>query len=109
MTSITKNCTKLKMSWIRDNYQLEISEASRKNRTHQEFLERILTGELEFKQSKATQRRLRAARLPGDHTLEAFEWSWPTKINADHIRHLANLNFMKTHVRRQLYLPSDDN
>ena len=96
MTSIAKSCTELKMSWIRDNYQLEISEASRKNRTHQEFLERILTGELEFKQSKATQRRLRAARLPGDHTLEAFEWSWPTKINADHIRHLANLNFMKT-------------
>jgi DNA replication protein DnaC len=96
MTSITKSCTELKMSWIRDNYQLEISEASRNNRTHQELLERLLSGEVEFKQSKATQRRLRTARLPGDHSLEAFKWSWPTKINADHIRHLANLNFMKT-------------
>jgi DNA replication protein DnaC len=96
MTSIVKSCTELKMSWIRDNYRTELADASRKNRTHQEILERLLIGEVESKQSKATQRRLRAARLPGEHTLEAFNWAWPTKINADNIRHLASLNFMKT-------------
>ncbi|MBW2690659.1 MAG: IS21-like element helper ATPase IstB [Deltaproteobacteria bacterium] len=98
MKSITTTCTELKLSWIRDNFQHELAEAARHNRTNQQLLERLLSGEAEARQSKATQRKLRAARLPGMHTLDAFDWTWPTKINADHIRHLASLNFMKSYT-----------
>jgi DNA replication protein DnaC len=30
------------------------------------------------------------------HRLETFDWSWPSVINADHVRHLATLQFMKS-------------
>ena len=98
MTPITKTCTELKMSWIRDNHQHELAEAARHNRTHQQLLERLLNGETEARRARATQRRLRTARLPGMHTLDAFDWTWPAKINADHIRHLAALGFLKSYT-----------
>ena len=95
-TAINTACNELKLSWIRDNYQEELAEAARKNRPHQLLLERLLNGETEARKARATQRCLRSARLPGIHTLDAFDWAWPGKINADHIRHLAGLSFMKT-------------
>lgn len=98
MTSITTTCTELKLSWIRDNHQHELAEAARHNRPHQQLLERLLIGETEARKSRATERRLRSARLPGIHTLDSFDWTWPTKINADHIRHLASLGFMKSYT-----------
>lgn len=96
MNHIASICNQLKLGWIRDNHSTELADAARKNRTHQEFFERLLHGEAEARLSKAVQRRLKAAHLPGVHTLEAFDWTWPAKINADHIRHLASLSFMKS-------------
>ncbi|OVE81495.1 hypothetical protein BVY04_03125 [bacterium M21] len=98
MTTITNTCKELKLSWIRDNHQHELAEASRKNRTPEQLLERLLNGETEARKTRATQRRLRAAKLPGIHHLDSFDWTWPTKINADHIRHLAGLSFTKSHT-----------
>ncbi len=97
MSSIISACKELKLSWIRDNHPHEIAEAARLARTHQALLERLLNGETEARQTNATRERLRAARMPGVRTLDAFDWAWPTKINADHIRHLAGLGFMKSH------------
>lgn len=94
MTDLSKTCTELKLAWIRDNYESEIANAARKNQSHQLLLERLLNGEAEARKTKATERRLRAAKLPGVHTLDTFDWAWPTKINADQIRHLAGLSFM---------------
>lgn len=96
MSDITKLCNNLKISWIRDNYEEELAEASRKKRTHQQLLERLLTGEVETRSARAIERRLRSARLPGIHNLQTFDWSWPSVINADHIRHLATLQFMNS-------------
>lgn len=93
MTDIDATCKQLKLAWIRENHQDEIARAARKNVSPQLLLERLLDGELQARKTKATERRLRAARLPGIHTLDAFDWTWPTKINADHIRHLAGLGF----------------
>jgi len=92
--TITATCKELKLAWIRENHEAEIARAARKNSSHQLLLERLLEGERQSRRAKATERRLRAAKLPGMHTLDSFDWAWPTKINADHIRHLAELNFM---------------
>ena len=98
MTSIISACKELKMSWIRDNHADEIAEAARHSRTSQTLVERLLNGELEARQANATQQRIRAAKMPGIRTLDAFDWTWPTQIKADHIRHLATLGFMKSHA-----------
>jgi DNA replication protein DnaC len=96
MTNISKTCNELNLTWIRDNYEHELAEAARKNRTTQDLLERLLAGESEARQSRSTERRLRSARLPGVHTLDRFDWSWPKVINADHVRHIAGLSFLSS-------------
>jgi DNA replication protein DnaC len=98
MTNVNTACKELKLAWIRENHEGEIARASRKNLSHQLLLERLLSGETQARRTKATERRLRAAKLPGVHTLDSFDWAWPTKINADHIRHLAELNFMHSNT-----------
>ena len=86
---------KLNLNWIRDNIQTELSDAARKGRGHQEFIERIVAGELEHRGAKAVERRLREARLPSRKNLDTFDWTWPKKISKDQVKHLFNLNFME--------------
>jgi DNA replication protein DnaC len=96
MTTLTTHLKELRLPWIRDNYEHELAEAARNNRTHHHLLERLITGEAEARLARATDRRLRSARLPAVHTLEDYDWTWPAKINAEQVRHLATLSFMHT-------------
>ncbi|MFA4945904.1 MAG: IS21-like element helper ATPase IstB [Lentisphaeria bacterium] len=85
---------RLGLSWARDNVQTELADAARTNRTHQEFLERLLAGECEQRHARAVERRLKDARLPGRKTMDGFDWAWPKKINRDQVRHLFSLDFV---------------
>lgn len=85
---------KLKLTWMLDNYEHEFAEAARLNRTQHELLGRLLAGEVEARQARAIERRLRNARLPAMGTMEQFDWAWPTEINRDQIQHLFTFNFM---------------
>jgi DNA replication protein DnaC len=86
---------RLNLTWVRDNVNQEIAEAARKNRTHQEFLERLLAGETEQRHARAVERRFRDARLPARKTLHSFDWAWPRKINRDQVQHLFTLRFLE--------------
>lgn len=85
----------LKLSWIRKNIDEEIAIAVRKNRAPHELIERLLEGEIAARKLRAVERRLRQAKLPRRSTLAEFDFSWPKKINADQVRHLFTLEFMK--------------
>ena len=85
----------LKLSWIHGNIDEEVSIAVRKNRSHHELIERLLEGELAARDARALERRLRLAKLHRRPTLADFDFNWPEKINADQVRHLFTLDFMK--------------
>lgn len=89
--------TTLKLCWIRENLDHEIAEAARKNRPHNELIERLIEGESVARNSRAVERLLKQAKLPNRATLGSFDFSMPEQINADQVRHLFTLNFMKTH------------
>jgi len=95
MNDIKHLLEELRLTWILQNYEHELAEAARNNRPPSAVLERLLHGEIEAKMARSVERRLGAAHLPGIHSIEQFDWAWPTKINADHIRHLFTLNFMR--------------
>lgn len=84
----------LKLNWIHDNVETELADAARKQRGHQEFLERILAGELEHRGARAVERRLKEAHLPARKSLDTFDWTWAKKVNKDQIKHLFNLRFL---------------
>lgn len=87
--------TTLNLSWIRANLDAELADAARKQRTHQEFLERLFAGESEQRRARAIERRFKEARIPARKTLESFDWGWPKKINRDQIKHLFSLRFLE--------------
>lgn len=93
--NLEQQLTRLKLTWIHDNLQTELADAARKQRTHQEFLERLLSGEIECRTARSVDRHLRAARLPVAKGLDTFDWNWPKVVNKDQIRHLFSLGFMK--------------
>jgi DNA replication protein DnaC len=86
---------KLNLTWTAANVHAEMADAGRLNRTHQEFLERLLAGESEQRHVRAVERRLYEARIPARKSLDAFDWTWPKKINRDQVRHLATLRFIE--------------
>ena len=85
----------LNLSWIRQHIDEEVANAVRKTLPHHEFIERLLQGELEQRNARALLRRIKQAKLPKRTTLSDFDFNWPEKINADQIRHLFTLKFMK--------------
>jgi len=96
MTPTVENQLKsLGLTWVRANLDAEVAEAIRHQRPHHELLERLLAGELAGRQSRAIERRLRQARLTARPTLGSFDFQWPKRINAEQVRHLFTLSFMR--------------
>jgi DNA replication protein DnaC len=66
--------------------------------TYDAFLRRVLLTELEGRQLVAQQTRLRAAKLPGRKTLDAFDFSFQPTLSERRIREFADLSFVQTHT-----------
>lgn len=85
----------LNLTWIRDNLDDEIANSIRKNRPHHEIIERLVQGEIAARKARSVERKLRNAKIPGQPTLDEFDFQWPSHINADQVRHLFSLQFMQ--------------
>jgi DNA replication protein DnaC len=93
--NINETLSYLCLTWIRANLDAELADAARKQRSHQEFLERLLAGEREQRLARAIERRFKDARIPARKNLAAFDWAWPAKINRDQVKHLFTLRFLE--------------
>lgn len=92
---LSEPLAELRLNWMLQNHEDELAEAARRNRTAEELLLRLTTGELDARHDRAVKRRIKEAKLKGVRTLESFDFAWPAKINRDQVRHLFTLAFMK--------------
>ncbi len=92
---LTQAFTELGLTWIRDNHELELADAARKNTTTHDLLLRLTRGELDARHARAVKRRIKEAKLKGVRTLDGFDFAWPAKINRDQVKHLFTLSFMR--------------
>ena len=92
--NLNETLASLGLTWIRANLDAELADAARKQRSHQEIIERLLAGECDQRLARAIERRFKDARLPTRKSLDDFDWTWPKKINRDQIKHLFNLHFL---------------
>jgi DNA replication protein DnaC len=65
-------------------------QALREHRTHLGYLEALLQGELEEREQRLVQRRIREAHLPRLKTLDEFNFSHTPSISAQRIHELAD-------------------
>lgn len=88
----------LKLDHVLEHYRPLADQAAREQWTHDDYLARLVEGEVHQRQERNLERRLRLARFPWIKTLEQFQWTWPKKINRSQVQHLFKLGFMEHHT-----------
>ncbi len=73
-----------------------LDEARQQQLSYEAFLRRALEAEVEGRQQRALERRIRAARLPAHTRLETFDFSFQPSVSERLVHELAGLAFVQT-------------
>ncbi len=85
----------LKLSAFIDNHSAAAKQAAEKGWSYTQFLGQLAEAEVNIRNDRSVQRRIKQARFPVLKTLEGFDWNWPKKINRLQIQELFRLSFVK--------------
>ncbi len=88
----------LKLNYLLEHYEALAREAASAQWTHVEYLARLIEGEALERQQRSIQRRIGMARFPVIKTLDAFQWTWPNKLNRAQVQNLFRLRFIDEHA-----------
>ena len=72
-----------------------LDRAALDNLSHQDFLFRLLDGELAFRHERTVARLIREAHFPFIKTIDAFDWAHPTRIPKALILNAFKLDFIE--------------
>ena len=92
---LEKNLERLKLSFIKENYQNLSETAAKKQWSHLDFLTNLMEGEANTKWDNFINSRVRTAKFPVIKTMDNFQWNFPKKINRPQIQNFFRLNFIK--------------
>lgn len=90
--------TYLGLPFIGEHHQALAQQAATEHWSHLQFLERLIEGQAQARESRRIERRVRLARFPLLKTLDAFQWDWPKKINRPQIQNIFRLTFIGQHA-----------
>lgn len=94
MNEIEQLAYKLKLSHIKNDYKISISEAMDKNASYEEFLKIILRNEVNVRENNGIQNRIRRAKFPYLKYLSELKMdSFPLEVS-NQIRELTSLSFI---------------
>ena len=85
----------LQLAFVREHYDEFLTTAAKQQWDHLPLLARLLEGEADRRRDRAIARRIRLARFPVNKTLDAFDWTWPKKINRPQVMNLFRLHFVE--------------
>jgi DNA replication protein DnaC len=71
-------------------------EAVREKQSHMDYLEALLAAEIEDRDHRKVERRLREAHLPRLKTLEDFDFSQCSRVSAAQVRELADGGYIES-------------
>jgi DNA replication protein DnaC len=89
--------TSLKLHYLVDALDDFVAEATRNRWGPQEILEHAVRRELEERQRRSVERRLREARIGRFRPMASFDWAWPSVIDREHVERLLDLRFLDDH------------
>jgi DNA replication protein DnaC len=92
--TIRQQCKVLRMPTIAAQCAQLAEQAVRERRTHLGYLEALLQAELEEREQRLIERRLREARLPRMKTLEEFDFERNPRVLAQQIHELAKGDYI---------------
>src|SRR5271170_1606545 len=92
--TIHQQCKVLRLPSIAAQCAQLAEQAVRERRTHLGYLEALLQTELEDREQRLIERRIREARLPRMKTLEEFDFARTPGISAQQIHELARGDYI---------------
>lgn len=93
--TVREHCKQLRLPTVGSQFRQMAEEAVRGKQTHVRYLEALLAAELEEREGRVVERRIREARLPRVKTLEEFDFSQAPQISASQIRELAEGGYLE--------------
>jgi DNA replication protein DnaC len=93
--SIRQHCKALRMPTVGSQFAKLAEQAIKEKQSHLRYLEVLLAAEVEEREHRTVQRRLKEAHLPRVKTLEDFDFSQSPKVSAQQIRDLAQGNYIE--------------
>lgn len=97
---------RLKLSGVLQSLDLRIHEAVDDNLPHTEFLYRLLSDEVERREAKQLDLRLRRASFDNSKTLESFDFTFNAKVPKSKVIDLGTCNFLGKHENVLLIGPA---
>jgi DNA replication protein DnaC len=94
--SIAQHCQTLRLTAIGTQFLSLAEEASQHNHSHLHYLEALLQAEVEDRQRRSIELRIKEAHLPRMKTLEEFDFAQSPHIPASRIRALAEGGLLLT-------------
>ena len=88
---------KLRLSGILFSLQDRIAYAKANKLAYAEFLELVLQDELSRRQHNSLARRMKAASVNADQTLERFDWEAGIAVDREILKELFSLEFIERH------------
>lgn len=88
-------CKALRMPTVGSQFGKMAEEAVREKQSHLDYLEALLAAEIEDRDHRKVERRLREAHLPRMKTLEDFDFSQCPKVSAPQVRELADGGYIE--------------
>jgi DNA replication protein DnaC len=96
LTRLDAQLLSLQLHHIQSHYQTFATKAAEQQRSHLDYLAQLVEGEATMRETRSIERRIKNARFPALKSLDAFQWSWPRKINRPQIQNLFRLAFVAT-------------
>jgi len=87
---IREQCRLLKLPTVAAQFEQMSADAARQGQTHTRYLEALFAAELDEREQRAVQRRLRDARFPRVKTLEEFDFTKSELVSAQRIGELSS-------------------
>ena len=95
LTFLKPKLSRLKLSGILETLPVRLEQAMQEKWSFSQFLDLLLTDEVERRDYKQLARRLVKSNLDPDKTLETFDFTFNPRIHQPTIRELASCNFMQ--------------
>jgi len=92
--TIRQYCKQLRTPTIGGQFEKMAEEAMKQKQSHLRYLEVLLAAEVEERERRVVERRLKEARLPRVKTLEEFDFGQSPRIAATEIRELADGRYL---------------
>ena len=93
-TKLQTDLRRLGLNYTADQLNDLIALATRKRWSHTVLLEHIVAAELEEKQRRSVESRLKRARLGRFKPLADWDWDWPTALDRTALERILTLDFL---------------